>query len=82
MTVAEKLIVRAKKYWINKGFDLLSNPAQKVLINKFHKMLMADSFHNGIKEFTKYQILRELIKSSRRHTGLMIRDTSILYLKR
>lgn len=82
MTLAERLIIQARKYWARKGFDCLSNPAQKVLVNKFRKMLMADSFNEGIKEFSKYQVLRQLVKSSRLHTGIMIRDTTVKYLER
>lgn len=74
MTLAEKLIIKARNYWLKKDGLLLPNPAQTVLIKKFALMFEREEFKQNCQKFTPYQVKRKLIKSARLKVGEMILD--------
>lgn len=74
MNLAEKLIIRARNFWLKKHGVLLPNPAQTVLIKKWNAMLEDDKFKQDAAKLSKYKLSRSLIKSARHSVGKMIVD--------
>jgi len=72
MNLAEKLIIRARNYWLKKDNLLLPNPAQTVLIKKYMKMFESEQFQEDASKISPYQFKRRLIKSARHSVGKMI----------
>ena len=75
MNIAEKLMVRGKRYWLRRGYNLPPK-GQELIILIMEENLASDLFKNKLAKMSPWVAKKNLIKSSRYLVGSIIKRTA------